>query len=515
MNNKRVVTKAWVKAPVKATHNQMIAEAIERMKIVGLQPSYIKTFESEWIIPAFYSPEGNGADVGDDVLRFFMKASYGEAWAVIIDPSDTEGGIIKRYILFVSNNPDNWEKEREELAAMNPTVCLIKEDFKKAISMNPARPSEYLTDELVRMNIRVTNTGAIVLDLGTPINTGTMKMTAKEFGTNMSDEKAREIEYLTSLRFKNTPEEERFRNLLLSTGRPGAERLLEILKSNGFFWVPASSIHSDNEIHGLVRHSLKVYDEAMILREDYIKKHPKDAKHVSVEGVTISALLHDVCKCREYTVDINNKPHREYDRFPIGGHGSKSLIYILGWGFHLLPEEQLAIRWHMGSKRIKDKELKIICEQAKKATPLCNIIIHADYNVTHRIIRSEKIVTPALLPDPQSSHGTHRAGGFVNHASPTGLKVICPDGSIIQKKYAGDTLVSAIKRVGPRRVRDLGIICCNVPLVSTTRDSKYGASQVEVEPGLFVIKHSNNMMKKGYLEKISSAFNLDWKVEII
>lgn len=159
---KSTIKKAWVKAPVKATHNQMIAEAVERMKLIGLHPSYIEAFESDWTIPTFYTPEGDDAGyVGDDVLGFFLKENHGEARAVITDLSDTEGGIIKNYILFVSDNPDNWEKEREELAAMNPTVCLIREDFKKEISTNPARPAEYLMKELIK--IKITERGALTV----------------------------------------------------------------------------------------------------------------------------------------------------------------------------------------------------------------------------------------------------------------------------------------------------------------------------------------------------------------
>jgi hypothetical protein len=120
-----------------------------------------------------------------------------------------------------------------------------------------------------------------------------------------------------------------------------------------------------------------------------------------------------------------------------------------------------------------------------------------------------------LTPDPQVFHGTHTIVSTSTHASPTGLRVIRKDGSVIQEKYAGDTLVVAIKEVGARKVRDLGIICCKIPLVSTTKDKKYGNAQVEVEPGLFVIKHSNNKMKKGYLERISKAFGLGWRIEII
>jgi hypothetical protein len=116
--------------------------------------------------------------------------------------------------------------------------------------------------------------------------------------------------------------------------------------------------------------------------------------------------------------------------------------------------------------------------------------------------------------DPPAVHNT-RTGSSVSHAPRTGLRVIRKDGSVIHEKYAGDTLVSAIKEAGAARVRSLGIICCKVPLVSTTIDKKYGNTQVEVAPGLYVIKHSNNTMKKGYLEKISKAFGLGWKVVII
>lgn len=57
--------------------------------------------------------------------------------------------------------------------------------------------------------------------------------------------------------------------------------------------------------------------------------------------------------------------------------------------------------------------------------------------------------------------------------------------------------------------------CCKVPLVSTTKDKKYGHAQVEVEPGLYVIRHSNNKMKKDFLETISKKLGLGWTVELI
>ena len=135
--------------------------------------------------------------------------------------------------------------------------------------------------------------------------------------------------------------------------------------------------------------------------------------------------------------------------------------------------------------------------------------------LSHEQVEYKQETFVDLTPDPQVSHSTHVVVNPSKHVSRTSLRVTCKDGTIIQEKYAGDTLVAAIKNAGVRRVRNLGIICCKVPLVSTTKDAKYGSTQVEVEPGLFVIKHSNNTMKKGYLEEISRAFNLGWKVEIL
>ncbi len=58
-------------------------------------------------------------------------------------------------------------------------------------------------------------------------------------------------------------------------------------------------------------------------------------------------------------------------------------------------------------------------------------------------------------------------------------------------------------------------VCGDDALVSTTIDAKFGRTQVEVEPGLYVIKHSNNRIKKQYHDQISKTFNLGWRVEIV
>lgn len=119
-------------------------------------------------------------------------------------------------------------------------------------------------------------------------------------------------------------------------------------------------------------------------------------------------------------------------------------------------------------------------------------------------------------PDPQVEHSkgaSHKMGK--KRSKRTGLCVTLPSGEIIQENSAAATLVKAVVVAEPERVRTLGIICCKIPLVSNTIDRKYGNRQIRVAPNLYVMTHSNNKMKKGYLETISNAFHLGWKVEII
>lgn len=121
-----------------------------------------------------------------------------------------------------------------------------------------------------------------------------------------------------------------------------------------------------------------------------------------------------------------------------------------------------------------------------------------------------------LTPDPQAIHSTHAISAPPKTRAKASLLIVhLPNGKIIQESTAAATLVEAIRLADPLKVRALGIICCKVPLVSTTKDKKYGDTQVEVVPGLYVITHSNNKMKKDYLETISKALHFGWKVEII
>ena len=65
------------------------------------------------------------------------------------------------------------------------------------------------------------------------------------------------------------------------------------------------------------------------------------------------------------------------------------------------------------------------------------------------------------------------------------------------------------------KVRNLDVRFCRINIVSTTKDKKYGQAQHEVEPGLYVLTHSSTKDKKKMLEKINTALNMGWKIEIV
>lgn len=131
---------------------------------------------------------------------------------------------------------------------------------------------------------------------------------------------------------------ERFEQIFLSqVTRPGADKLLEWLKSTDFFTAPASTRFHGAYPGGLVKHSLNVYYALLgnfNLRGLY-----------SPQTQTIVALLHDVCKANYYAGEYPD--YTVKDQMPMG-HGEKS-VYLVMKHMELTDDEALAIRWHMGA----------------------------------------------------------------------------------------------------------------------------------------------------------------------
>ena len=132
--------------------------------------------------------------------------------------------------------------------------------------------------------------------------------------------------------------------------RKGSKELLEWIQKTDFFTAPASTkFHCACE-HGLVMHSVSVFNTL-------IEKH-FDEENDNIESFAICALLHDLCKAQFYKVSTRNVKNDETgqwekvpyysvdDSFPYG-HGEKS-VFLIERFMRLKLEEAMAIRWHMG-----------------------------------------------------------------------------------------------------------------------------------------------------------------------
>jgi hypothetical protein len=132
--------------------------------------------------------------------------------------------------------------------------------------------------------------------------------------------------------------------------RKGIKELLDYLSDEtDFFTAPASTKYHDSNEHGLVIHSLAVFDVARELNNSF-------SLGINEESIAICALFHDICKTNFYVQEIRNKKidgkWQEVvvwgvkDQLPMG-HGEKS-VYLINKFMQLTDEEALAIRWHLG-----------------------------------------------------------------------------------------------------------------------------------------------------------------------
>ena len=154
-----------------------------------------------------------------------------------------------------------------------------------------------------------------------------------ELGMNLTGE---EVGFMSEMG-KHLGGEERkqeFIHLLSFVERDGVQDLLEWLESTDFYTAPASTKYHGAYAGGLLEHSLNVFRRL-------VKRCPA----ADMDTLTITALLHDVCKIHLYEKTEDGYRHNE--QFPIG-HGEKSVILILRH-MPLTDEEITAISWHMGA----------------------------------------------------------------------------------------------------------------------------------------------------------------------
>ena len=165
--------------------------------------------------------------------------------------------------------------------------------------------------------------------------------------------------------------------------RNGIEKLINWLETTDFFEAPASTRYHSAYQGGLCEHSLNVYNV-------YMDKHFVEGED-NLESVTITTLLHDLCKTNFYklakrNVKVDNK-WTEVDYFSIEdsfpyGHGEKSAFLIERF-FRLKIEEACAIRWHMGGFDDSVKAGGFTMSHAYEKYPLCVKVHLCDLEATY------------------------------------------------------------------------------------------------------------------------------------
>lgn len=198
---------------------------------------------------------------------------------------------------------------------------------------------------------------------------------------------------------------DRFENLLSNVKREGMPALMAFIKKSDFYTAPASTRYHSCHEGGLLEHSLNVYDCLMAKPEN--PTWAEALSQVEPESIVIAALLHDLCKCYYYAVEMKNKKvysetgskvdnggrydwqlvpgYTTDDKIPYG-HGEKSVMMIEEY-IRLKPVERYAIRWHMGFT--EPKESWNTLGLAMKKHPLILAIHEADVEATYLLEKEE------------------------------------------------------------------------------------------------------------------------------
>lgn len=183
----------------------------------------------------------------------------------------------------------------------------------------------------------------------------------------------------------------RFESLLMATDRKGMGNVLKELDALGFYKAPASTRFHGAYPGGLLEHSLKVYDEAMLIRNAQLQLKPDVAAQLPSDSIAIVALLHDICKAEVYNTvqkwkkndagmwESYNAYSVDYSVFPLG-HGEKSVIRLLRWGLDMTDDEIIAIRWHMSGFDLafQSPESRSNYGTASDKCPLLSVLRAAD-----------------------------------------------------------------------------------------------------------------------------------------
>ncbi len=94
------------------------------------------------------------------------------------------------------------------------------------------------------------------------------------------------------------------------------------------------------------------------------------------------------------------------------------------------------------------------------------------------------------------------------------IRVTFPDGTVLCDSAPTQTFLQTISRIGPERVKSLGLEVCHIPLVSQTLNDKYKEWIKPIGDGWYVMAQSDTEQKFRQLHSINSQLLLNLILEI-
>lgn len=95
------------------------------------------------------------------------------------------------------------------------------------------------------------------------------------------------------------------------------------------------------------------------------------------------------------------------------------------------------------------------------------------------------------------------------------LRVVFPDGRVVEDKNVSTTYCEFIKEVGAEEISILGISHAGVNIVSKELDSKYANYQRDIGDGWYVMTNSSTPIKYQDFQKIIEEYGLDISVSLV
>ena len=159
-------------------------------------------------------------------------------------------------------------------------------------------------------------------------------------------------------------------------------RVISWLNTTSFYNDPASTMFHESFKHGLLYHTLRVYNKMVELI------NIPTFNGVDIQSATLVCLCHDWCKIglyESFSRNVKNDKTGRWEKVPSYrrgtfphplGHGVSS-AFMANKMFKLSEEEFAAIRWHMGHYNVSDNEVNEF-QQCNEDMPLVHLLQFSD-----------------------------------------------------------------------------------------------------------------------------------------